>query len=261
VVPLEAAPPVSKGDSSELGATRAKRVAGEHAAAWVESGMVVGLGTGSTAVWAVRRVGQRLAAGELRDIVAVPTSLRTAEDARALGIPLLDDDVPWEIDLTIDGADEVDPNLDLVKGGGGALLREKLVAQATRREIIVVDDSKPSPVLGTRFALPLEVVAFGLATTRQWLNGLSASATVRMGDGGKPFRTDSGNLIVDAGFGPIADPSTIASLLADHAGIVEHGLFIGLVSTLVVGHANGTVDVQHRKTAEAARAERTERES
>jgi ribose 5-phosphate isomerase A len=255
VVSLEAAAPVT--DAAAANATKAaanatkaavaaKRAAGEHAAAWVESGMVVGLGTGSTAVWAVRRVGERLAAGELRDIVAVATSLRTAEDARGLGIPLLDDDVPWEIDLTIDGADEVDPELDLVKGGGGALLREKLVAQATRREVIVVDDSKPSPVLGTRFALPLEVVGFGLATTRQWLNDLGASAKLRLSGDGRPFLTDSGNLIVDAGFGPIPDPSTIASLLADHAGIVEHGLFLGLTSTLVVGRPDGTVDVRHR---------------
>jgi ribose 5-phosphate isomerase A len=184
--------------------------------------------------------------------------LRTADDARRLGIPLLDDDVPWEIDLTIDGADEVDPELDLVKGGGGALLREKLVAQATRREVIVVDDSKPSSVLGTRFALPLEVVAFGLATTRQWLNDLGASATLRLGPDGQRFRTDSDNLIVDAGFGPIPDTSTIASLLADHAGIVEHGLFIGLASALVVGHADGTVDVVHRRAGDASAAEDAE---
>jgi ribose 5-phosphate isomerase A len=227
-------------------AEAAKRRAGEHAAAWVESGMVVGLGTGSTAVWAVREVGRRLAAGELRDIVAVPTSDRTAADARSLGIPLLADDVPWEIDVTIDGADEVDPALDLVKGGGGALLREKLVAQASRREVIVVDDSKPSPALGTRFALPLEIVDFGLVTTERWLRRLGATPTVRVTDSGQPFRTDSGNLIVDAAFGPIADPAALARTLADHAGVVEHGLFIGLTDTLVVGHADGTVTEQRR---------------
>lgn len=226
-------------------AEAAKRAAGEHAAAWVESGMVVGLGTGSTAVWAVREVGRRLTAGELRDIVAVPTSDRTAADARQLGIPLLADDVPWEIDLTIDGADEVDPDLELVKGGGGALLREKMVAQASRREVIVVDDTKPSPALGTRFALPIEVIEFGLATTEQFLRSLGATSTLRL-DGGRPYRTDSGNLIVDAAFGPIADPATLARTLADHAGVVEHGLFVGLTDTLVVGRADGTVTVQRR---------------
>jgi ribose 5-phosphate isomerase A len=226
-------------------AVAAKRAAGEQAAAWVESGMVVGLGTGSTAVWAVREVGRRLAAGELRDIVAVPTSDRTAADARTLAIPLLADDVPWEIDFTIDGADEVDLALELVKGGGGALLREKMVAQATRREVIVVDDTKPSPALGTRFPLPIEVIEFGLVTTQQYLRSLGATVTLRM-DGDRPYRTDSGNVIVDAAFGPIADPAALARTLADHAGVVEHGLFIGLTDTLVVGRPDGTVTVQRR---------------
>ena len=159
---------------------------------------------------------------------------------RALAIPLLADDVPWEIDLTIDGADEVDPALDLVKGGGGALLREKMVAQASRREVIVVDDTKPSPALGTRFALPVEVIEFGLATTEQFLRGLGATPTLRE-DGDRPYRTDSGNLIVDAAFGPIADPAALARTLADHAGVVEHGLFVGLTDTLVIGHLDGTI--------------------
>jgi ribose 5-phosphate isomerase A len=228
-------------------AEAAKRLAGEHAAGMVESGMVVGLGTGSTAVWAVRAVGRRLASGELRDVVAVPTSDRTADDARALGIPLLDDDVPWEIDLTIDGADEVDPALELIKGGGGALLREKFVAQASRREVIVVDESKPSAALGTRFALPIEVVAFGLATMEQFLRRLGARPILRLDGGGTPFRTDSGNLIVDAGFGPIADPAALARVLADHAGVVEHGLFVGIADTLVIGHGDGSVTVQERR--------------
>jgi ribose 5-phosphate isomerase A len=216
-----------------------KRAAAERAVDCVESGMVVGLGTGSTAVWAVRRIGTLLAGGTLHDIVGVPTAVQTAIEANRAGIPLLDDDVPWEIDVTIDGADEVDPRLDLIKGGGGALLREKVVAQATAREVIVVDSSKPSAVLGTRRALPIEVVAFGLATTQRWLSSLGARSTpVRtVGDG--PYHTDQGNLVIDADFGPIPDPAALAEQLQRHAGIVEHGLFVALASTLVVAGPDG----------------------
>jgi ribose 5-phosphate isomerase A len=226
---------------------RLKRAAAERAVEWVEPGMVVGLGTGSTAVWAVRRIGALLAGGELHDVVGVPTARQTAEEAQRVGIPLLGDDVPWEIDLTIDGADEVDPALNLVKGGGGALLREKLVAQATAREVIVVDDSKPSPVLGTKHALPLEVVPFGLATTVAWLRANGATPTLR-GSPAAPYRTDQGNLIVDADFGPISDPGNLAARLAAHAGIAENGLFVGLTDTLVVAGADG-VTITRRSDA------------
>ena len=227
-----------------------KRQAAERAVEWVESGMVVGLGTGTTAVWAVRRIGERLADGTLHDIVGVPTAKATAEEAERVGIRLLGDDVPWEIDLTIDGADEVDPALELVKGGGGALLREKLVAQSTRREVIVVDESKPSPVLGTKHALPIEVVDFGLATTVAWLQSLGATPVVRRQAGGALYRTDQGNLIVDADFGPIPEPAALAERLGGHAGIVEHGLFVGLTDTLVVAGPDGiAIHRSHRSDA------------
>ena len=229
-----------------------KRQAAERAVEWVESGMVVGLGTGTTAVWAVRRIGERLADGTLHDIVGVPTAKATAEEAERVGIRLLGDDVPWEIDLTIDGADEVDPALELVKGGGGALLREKLVAQSTRREVIVVDESKPSPVLGTKHALPIEVVDFGLATTVAWLQSLGATPVVRRGPGGALYRTDQGNLIVDADFGPIPEPAALAERLGGHAGIVEHGLFVGLTDTLVVAGPDG-IAIHHAHRSDAGK--------
>jgi ribose 5-phosphate isomerase A len=216
-----------------------KRAAAERAVDWISSGMVVGLGTGSTAVWAVRRIGALLAEGTLRDIRGVPTARQTAAEARQAGIPLLGDDEPWQIDVTIDGADEVDPRLDLIKGGGGALLREKLVAQASVTEIIVVDDSKPSDVLGTNHALPIEVVSFGLGTTQRWLAALGASDTPLRMSKDVPFRTDQGNLIIDADFGLIPEPAALAAELGAHAGIVEHGLFVGLATRLVVAGASG----------------------
>jgi ribose 5-phosphate isomerase A len=227
-----------------------KRAAAERAVAdEVKPGMVVGLGTGSTAIHATRRIGALLQSGELSDVVGVPTAVETADEARRVGVPLLADDVPWEIDVTIDGADEVDPRLDLIKGGGGALLREKLVAQASAREVIVVDASKCTDRLGTRFALPVEVVDFGFATTRLAIEQLGASIVVRgVGDPGGPFRTDQGNLILDCEFGPIADAEALAAELASHAGVVEHGLFLGLTAALVVASESG-VAVTERPTS------------
>jgi ribose 5-phosphate isomerase A len=226
--------------------TALKRAAGERAASWVESGMVVGLGTGSTAVWAVRKIGALLASGALERIVAVPTSRETAAVAQRLGIELASETIPSVIDLTIDGADEVDPVLDLVKGGGGALLREKIVAQASRREVIVVDSSKVVERLGSTRPLPVEVVAFGLDAHRRFLEGLGGRPVLRL-DGTEPFRTDSGNVIFDCDFGPIGDAPTLAAELAGHAGIVEHGLFLGLTAALVVAGPNG-LDVRERKS-------------
>jgi ribose 5-phosphate isomerase A len=211
----------------------------------IRAGMVVGLGTGSTAIHATRRIGELLAEGRLRDVTGVPTAIATADEARRVGIPLLADDVPWEIDVTIDGADEVDPALDLIKGGGGALLREKLVAQASGREVIVVDGSKCSARLGTSCALPVEVVDFGLATTRRAVEALGAEPQLRVLADGAPFRTDQGNLILDCRFGPIDDTEALAAELASHAGVVEHGLFLGLADALVVASPSG-VEVVRR---------------
>jgi ribose 5-phosphate isomerase A len=219
-----------------------KRAAAERAVEWVESGMTVGLGTGSTAVWAIRALGERVRDGRLRDVVAIPTSNASGSEAREVGIPLVTFDDRAVIDLTIDGADEVDPGLDLIKGHGGALLREKVVAQATRREVIVVDDSKPTERLGTRCSLPVEVLRFACATEREFLESLGADVILRP-DGTGPFITDEGNWILDATFGPIADAPALAAQLEARAGVVEHGLFIGLTHDLLIATDH---TVEHR---------------
>jgi ribose 5-phosphate isomerase A len=216
-----------------------KRQAGERAAALVTSGMVVGLGTGSTAIFATRRLGELLASGALKDVTGVPTSRATEEEARRLGIPLLSDDLPRAIDLTIDGADEVDPNLELIKGGGGALFREKIVAQASRREVIVVDESKLSAALCTKHALPIEIAQFGWKSQERFVVSLGGKPTLRLTPDGKPYLTDQGNWILDCAFAPIADPRALAAQLAGRAGIVEHGLFCGIASEVIVAGETG----------------------
>jgi len=211
-----------------------KRQAGEAAAELVESGMLVGLGTGSTAIWAVRRLAERLRDGALRDVTRVPTSERTTREARALGIPLVDGETAFAPDLTIDGADEVDPAFALVKGAGGALFREKIVAQASRRVVIVIDETKRSPRLGTRASVPVEVTRFGWRTHIAWLESLGARVTPRDG-----FVTDEGNQLVDCAFGPIADAAALARTLDGRAGVVDHGLFVDLATELVIGGWSG----------------------
>lgn len=216
-----------------------KRQAGEKAAALVESGMVVGLGTGSTAIFATRRLGERLASGALRDVSGVPSSRTTAQEARRLGIPLLSEDIPREIDITIDGADEVDPALELIKGGGGALFREKIVAEASRRVVIVVDESKMSPALGTRHTLPVEVAQFGWKSQERYLEWLGGKPRLRFLPGGGPFVTDEGNWIFDCDFGPITEPAELGRRLHSRAGIVDHGLFCGIATDVIVAAAGG----------------------
>jgi len=216
-----------------------KQEAAEYAVRYIESGMAVGLGTGSTAIFAVRRIGELLRTGKLKDIVAFATSKVTAQAAIQLNIPMLSDDLPRMLDVTIDGADEVDPQLNLIKGGGGALLREKLVAQSTAREIIVVDESKLSPRLGTHHVLPVEVLPFGWRSPARYLESLGAKYVVRRAADGAEYRTDQGNMILDCDFGPIANPAQLAGQLDRRAGIVEHGLFIGLTQLVVVAASGG----------------------
>ncbi|GAB4576253.1 MAG: ribose-5-phosphate isomerase RpiA [Anaerolineae bacterium] len=216
-----------------------KRQAAEAAVEAVRPGMVVGLGEGSTAVFAIRRIAELIAQGDLYDIQGVPCSKNVEKVASTLGIPLTTLDEVRAVDLTIDGADEVDPALNLIKGGGGALLREKMVAQASRYEIIVVDEGKLSDRLGTRWALPIEVVEFGWMAQVHFLRELGGEATLRRLPDGSPFRTDQGNLILDTAFGPIADAYALADQLAHRAGIVEDGLFLDLADEVIVAGEGG----------------------
>lgn len=216
-----------------------KRSAAERAVEFVESGMVVGLGHGSTAIFAVRRIAELVESGQLRDVLGVPCSLHVEEEARGLGIPLTTLDDHPVVDLTIDGADEVDPDLNVIKGGGGALLREKIVAQASRRVMIVVDGSKLSPALGTQWAVPVEVIPFGWRSQATYLESLGAEAALRRGVNGAPFLTDQGNLILDCRFGPIPNPIRLAARLDGRTGIVGHGMFLGLVTDVIVADDQG----------------------
>jgi ribose 5-phosphate isomerase A len=216
-----------------------KQQAAERAVEFIESGMVIGLGHGSTTIFAVRRIAELFQAGTLKEILGVPCSTQVEAEARKLGIPLTTLEEHPVIDLTIDGADEVDPNLDLIKGAGGALLLEKIVAQASRREIIVIDESKLSPALGTHRALPVEVTPFGWRTQVVYIETLGARVSVRQTNKEIPFKTDQGNLILDCTFGPIEQPALLGALLSGRAGIVEHGLFLGLATDVIVGGAEG----------------------
>lgn len=216
-----------------------KRQAAERAVDFVTSGMIVGLGHGSTTIFALRRIARLLEGGGLRDVLGIPCSTHVEEDARELGIPLTTLEEHPVIDLTIDGADEVDDGLNLIKGGGGALLREKIVAQASQREIIVVDETKLSPALGTQWAVPVEVTPFGWRSQAAYLETLGAEVSRRQDEVGSPFLTDQGNFILDCDFGPLGDPASLAARLDGRAGIVEHGLFLGLATDVIIGTPQG----------------------
>ena len=224
--------------------TQLKKEAAEYAVQFVLSGMVVGLGTGSTAIFATRRIAELLRAGTLKNIVGFATSNVIWQEAQQLGIPLMEQAMPSKIDVTIDGADEVDPKLNLIKGGGGALFREKIVAQASEREIIIVDDSKLSPCLGTLHTLPVEVSPFGWQSQLRFLQSLGAKVSIRQAADGTQYVTDSGNMIFDCDFGLIVDVPGLAASLSRRAGIVEHGLFVGIASDVIVASETG---VRHLK--------------
>lgn len=215
-----------------------KRAAAEYAVALVQSGMRVGLGTGSTARFATQRLAELVRLGELTDIVGAATSHSTRAEAISLGLTLMDDALPEALELTIDGADEIDPELNLIKGGGGALLREKIVAQASRRLVIVADESKLSPRLGTRFFVPVEVLPFGWRAQARYLASLGAAVTIRQSQG-SPLLTDQGNYVLDCQFGPIADLKGLALALQARAGILEHGLFLGLAADVIIAGPQG----------------------
>jgi ribose 5-phosphate isomerase A len=221
-----------------------KQQAAERALQFVEDGMTLGLGTGSTAARFVDLVGQRVKAG-LR-VKCVPTSQATHAQAERLGIPLTTLDESPFLDLTVDGADEIDAQLRLIKGGGGALLREKIVATASQRMVVITDASKLVVTLG-RFPLPVEVVRFGLAATRNMVEVLAADAgcegeiKLRLAADGKPFETDGGNLILDCAFGQIGDPEALEDALKLVPGVVESGLFLGIADAAVIAGPDGVV--------------------
>ncbi|MEW6717212.1 MAG: ribose-5-phosphate isomerase RpiA [Chloroflexota bacterium] len=222
--------------------TRQKELAALQAVELVQSGMIVGLGVGSTAGFAVREIANRITSGLIQDILGIPCSLKVEQEAKTLGIPLTTLEEHPSVDLTIDGADEVDPDLNLIKGGGGALLREKILAQASRREIIIVDESKLSPRLGTQWPVPVEVLPFGWETQAQFLRSLGGQPELRQSADGSPYLTDQGNFILDAHFGPLDDPYALALEFDQRAGIIAHGLFLGMATDLIVA---GRTGIQH----------------
>ena len=211
-----------------------KRKAAEKAFEFIESGMVLGFGTGSTFKHVLDILAEKLNSIEIENIIGIPTSEKTLALAEKLNIPcgkLFDYPI---LDLTIDGADEVDRKLNLIKGGGGALLHEKIIAQSSKKYIIIVDESKISNALGEKWHVPIEVVKMAMEVETNYLQSLGAKVILRKTDDGQPFITDEGNYILDANFGVIRKPKKLARKLEKRAGIVEHGLFIGMVDQVIM---------------------------
>lgn len=215
----------------------AKRAAGEAALAYVRDGMTVGLGTGSTVAHTIRGLAA-IARERGWRVRGVATSVATERLAASLGIPLAPLEDADRVDVAIDGADEVDPRLDLIKGAGGALFREKVVARAAAQVVIVVDEAKLVPQLGTRFPVPVEVHPFGWTHTKRRLEGLWCTATRRAAEGG-PFRTDNGNYVLDCRFGPIAKPEKLEREINNVPGVLENGLFVGIAHIVLAAGPRG----------------------
>lgn len=218
-----------------------KQLAARAAVELVESGSVVGLGSGSTATHAIRFLGERVREG--LKIIGIPTSLKTKQLAEQLGIPLTTLEEQPQIDIDIDGADEIDPHLNLIKGGGGALLREKVVASASRRFIVVAESTKQVPRLG-KFPLPVEVIPFAESLITRRIQDLGAKIALRQYAYGNPYVTDEGHHILDCSFGEISDPAALAQTLRAMPGVVEHGLFVGMAEMAFVGKSAKVIELK-----------------
>jgi ribose 5-phosphate isomerase A len=221
-----------------------KQAAARASLKFVQDGHVVGLGTGSTAAYAIQFLGEKVKAG--LKIRGVPTSIHAQQLAQACGIPLTTLDEVERIDVDIDGADEFDSQLRLIKGGGGALLREKIVASAARKFVVIADSSKQVAVLG-KFPLPVEVIPFAQKVLARRIAALGASVSLRIAEG-QPYKTDEGHHILDCHFRAIPDPSALARSLSDMPGVVEHGLFIGMANLVLIGKAGGVEELSRTQT-------------
>jgi ribose 5-phosphate isomerase A len=224
--------------SAPLTPDRQKALAAHKAMDFIQEGQILGLGTGSTVHHFLTVLGQRVRQG--LQVRGVPTSEATALYARQQGIPLLTNEELWNIDVAVDGADQIDPHLNLIKGGGGALLREKIVAKASQQFIVIVDQAKQVARLGLPFPLPVEIVPFGWRTTQRHLENLGWSSRLRQKTG-QPFMTDNGNYIVDLDVPDITDPSALEASLKQIPGVVECGLFVRMTSLLITGTNDGTI--------------------